>query len=101
MPCCERESTSLISLAFCAVRTSSSFTRSRTGESCRCTYFLRAKGFSLPQKPCFLSTTSGWWAEEPWVALGGLVPVWAFWSDCIAGWLLWLAGAWVCVEDGC
>src|ERR1019366_7777789 len=55
-------------LALAAVRSSSSFTRLRTGLSWRCTYFLRAKGFILPQNPCRMSGSSGcraviFWSE--------------------------------------
>src|ERR1022692_1776507 len=59
MPSCARVSTSLIFLALAAVRSSSSFTRLRIGLSWRCTYFLRAKGFILPQNPCRMSGSSG------------------------------------------
>src|SRR2546426_95758 len=51
IPSVARESVSLIILLLAAVSSSSSLTRSRMGAVCRCTYFLRAKGFRWPQKP--------------------------------------------------
>src|SRR5579863_2806606 len=51
MPAWARESVSLIALLLAAVRSSSSLTRSRIGSVWRCTYFLRAKGLTRPQKP--------------------------------------------------
>src|SRR6185437_16911068 len=59
IPCCARESTSLIIFEFAAVSSSSSFTRSRIGWVCFWTYFLRAKGLILPQKPWRLSYCKG------------------------------------------
>src|SRR5690349_4210954 len=51
MPAWARASVSLMFLPFCEVSSSSSFTRSRIGSVWRCTYFLRAKGLTRPQKP--------------------------------------------------
>src|SRR5258706_2820431 len=76
MPSVARPSTSLISFVLDAVSSSSSFTRSRTGESWRWTYFLRANGFRCPQNPSRVSTFSGSLpvafeeveAEADWVA---------------------------------
>src|SRR5690242_13044958 len=59
MPCWARLSTSLIIFEFAAVSSSSSLTRSRIGCVCFCTYFLRANGFTLPQKPWRLSYCRG------------------------------------------
>src|SRR6266567_1683035 len=59
MPCWARLSTSLIIFVLAAVSSSSSFTRSRIGWVCRWTYFLRAKGLTLPQNPWRLSYCSG------------------------------------------
>src|SRR5262249_26698857 len=59
IPSVARESTSAIVLEFLAVSSSSSLTRPRTGSSWRFTYFLRAKGFILPQKPSWRSYLSG------------------------------------------
>src|SRR5215470_11426928 len=59
MPCWARLSTSLIIFVLDAVSSSSSFTRFWIGVSCRCTYFLRAKGFTLPQKPWRVSYCKG------------------------------------------
>src|SRR5512140_3628472 len=68
MPCWARESTSLMSLEFFEVSSSSSLTRLVTGPSWRCTYFLRAKGLILPQKPSCVSSFSGsrltCWSED-------------------------------------
>src|SRR5450432_1782969 len=44
MPCCERESTSLIAVLLDAVISSGSFRRSLMGRVIRCTYFLLANG---------------------------------------------------------
>ena len=55
MPSWARESVSLIILVFEDVSSSNSLTRSRIGAVCRCTYFLRAKGLILPQKPSCVS----------------------------------------------
>src|SRR5215469_17833428 len=59
MPCCARESTSLIIFEFVAVSSSSSLMRSRIGWVWRCTYFLRANGLIFPQKPWWLSYCNG------------------------------------------
>src|SRR5437764_933081 len=59
MPCVARESTSLIIFELAWVSSSSSFTRSRIGWVWRCTYFLRANGLTLPQKPWRLSYCKG------------------------------------------
>src|SRR5215471_13515875 len=59
MPCWARPSTSLIIFEFEAVSSSSSLRRSRSGWVCFCTYFFRAKGFTLPQKPWWLSYCNG------------------------------------------
>src|SRR5713101_4990024 len=59
MPAWARESVSLIIFVLAAVSSSSSLTRSRIGWVWRCTYFLRAKGLTLPQKPSWVSTVNG------------------------------------------
>src|SRR5579864_3676657 len=51
MPVWARESVSLMDLLLAEVSSSSSLTRSRMGSVWRCTYFLRANGFTRPQKP--------------------------------------------------
>src|ERR1700733_12656351 len=51
MPAWVRASVSLIALPLEEVISSSSLTRSRIGSVWRCTYFLRAKGLTRPQKP--------------------------------------------------
>src|ERR1700690_3298049 len=59
IPAWARESTSLIILLLAEVSSSNSFTRSRIGWVWRCTYFLRAKGLTLPQKPSWDSYVNG------------------------------------------
>src|ERR1700758_940351 len=59
MPCWARASVSLIFLLFEAVSSSSSLMRSRIGSVCRATYFLRANGFTRPQKPSRASGCKG------------------------------------------
>src|ERR1700690_2391589 len=59
MPCWARASTSLICFVFAAVSSSSSLARSRIGSVCRATYFLRANGFTRPQKPSRASGCNG------------------------------------------
>ena len=59
MPSCARESTSLMYLAFWAESSSISLTRLRMGVIWRWTYFLRANGLILPQKPSFCSASRG------------------------------------------
>src|ERR1700690_28347 len=72
IPCCARESVSLIALVLDAVSSSSSFTRSRIGSVWRATYFLRANGFMCPQKPSRLAGCKG---SLP-VAESAFVPLW-------------------------
>src|SRR5580700_12007547 len=67
MPCWARASTSLICFELFAVSSSSSFTRSRMGSVWRCTYFLRAHGFILPQKPWRVSGCKGCFPVAPTV----------------------------------
>src|SRR5437879_11239187 len=73
-----RESTSFIILLLLAVSSSSSFRRSRMGWVCRCTYFLRANGFTRPQKP----SRAGGWSGLPVALVAG-----AFWSEELVDWV--------------
>ena len=54
-----RPSTSWMSLAFLAFTSSSSLSRSLMGSVCLLTHFLRAKGFTRPQKPSFEALVDG------------------------------------------
>src|SRR5882724_2472835 len=82
MPSLARESTSLIILLLEAVSSSSSFTRSRIGAVWRCTYFLRAKGLILPQKPSWVSGCNAGLPLAPVV-----VVLWSAEFEVAAGWL--------------
>src|SRR5579872_228854 len=87
MPCCARESTSLIILLLAAVRSSSSFKRSRMGCVWRWTYFLRANGFTRPQNPSRAGGCNGFPVA---LSVGVLVLVC---DEVCAG---WLAVVWSC-----
>src|SRR5579863_1181150 len=90
MPCWARESTSLIILVFPAVSSSSSFTRSRIGSVWRCTYFLRAHGFNLPQKPWRVSGCKGCFPVAPTVA-EDVDEVWSMLDEAEADGAAWAA----------
>src|SRR6201993_151217 len=81
MPCVARASTSLICLLLAEVSSSSSFTRSRMGSVWRCTYFLRAKGLTRPQKPSRDGAARG--------ALPVALPVSLDVDCCVAAGWLW------------
>src|SRR5437899_1406140 len=86
MPCWARLSTSLIIFEFAAVSSSSSFTRSRIGWVCFCTYFLRANGLTLPQKPWRLSYCRGALPVAPAVEVDDAACDWSLGVE--------LAGCW-------
>src|SRR3954465_6278270 len=86
MPEEARWSTSLICLLLAEVSSSSSLTRSRMGSVWRCTYFLRAKGLTRPQKP----SRDG--------AAKGALPV-ALPESPADDWLCWVAAGWLWSDE--